>query len=86
MIKESEFHDLVGNESVLCILTTYLLLQLKKIEPTRLNFSELNVPSPGFVLSSLMVEFNLSSFIIKAASLTNLIFCITRQLFKSHAA
>jgi hypothetical protein len=62
MIRGSELHDLVGNESVLCILKTYLLLQIKKIEPARLNFSELNVPSSGLVLSSLMVEFNLSSF------------------------
>jgi hypothetical protein len=86
MIRGSELHDLVGNESVLCILKTYLLLQIKKIEPARLNFSELNVPSSGFVLSSLMVEFNLSSFITKSAWLMSSILCITRQLFKSYAA
>ena len=69
MIRGSELHDLVGNESVLCILKTYLLLQIKKIEPARLNFSELNVPSSGLVLSSLMVELNLRYFVIKSACL-----------------
>ena len=86
MIRGSELHDLVGNESVLCILTTYLLLQIKKIEPTRLNFSELNVPSSGLVLSSLMVEFNLSSFIIKSAWLMIQSFALQDNFFKSYAA
>ena len=33
-----EFHDLVGNVGVLCILATYLLLQIERIEPTSLIF------------------------------------------------
>ena len=86
MIGGSELHDLVGDEGVLCIFPTYLLFQINKIEPTRLHFSELNVPSSGLVLSSLMVEFNLSSFITKSAWLMSSILCITRQLFKSYVA
>jgi len=86
MASGSELHDFVSNKSVLRILTTYLLLQIKKIEPTRLTLSELNVSSSGLVLSFLMVEFNLSSFVIKSVSLTSSIFGIRRQCFKSHAA
>ena len=86
MIRGSELHDLVSNESVLCILKTYVLLQIKEIEPTRLNFSELNVPSSGLVLSSLMFEFNVSSFITKSAWLMSSILCIIRHFFKSYAA
>ena len=36
---EYEAHDLVGNVGVLCILATYLLLQIERIEPTSLVFA-----------------------------------------------
>ena len=69
MISGSELYDLVSNVSVLCILTTYLLLQIEKIELTSLNLSGFKVPGSGLFLSSLMVEFNPSYFIIKSACL-----------------
>ena len=69
MLSGSELYDLVSNVSVLCILTTYLLLQIEKIELTSLNLSGFNAPGSGLVLPSLMVEFNLSYFIIKSACL-----------------
>ena len=69
MISGSELYDLVSNVSVLCILPTYLLLQIEKIELTSLNLSGFNVPGSGLVLPSLMVEFNLRYFIIKYACL-----------------
>jgi len=69
MLSGSELYDLVSNVSVLCILTTYLLLQIEKIELTSLNLSGFDVPRSGLVLPSLMAEFNLSYFIIKSACL-----------------
>ena len=69
MLSGSELYDLVSNVSVLCILTTFLLLQIEKIELTSLNLSGFNAPGSGLVLSSLMVEFNLSYFIIKSVCL-----------------
>jgi hypothetical protein len=69
MISGSELYDLVSNVSVLCILTAYLLLQIEKIEPTSLNLSEFNVTGSGLFFPSMMVEFNLSYFIIKSACL-----------------
>ena len=69
MLSGSELYDLVRNVSVLCILTTYLLLQIEKIELTSLNLSGFDVPGSGLVLPSLMVEFKLSYFIIKSACL-----------------
>ena len=51
------------------LVTTYLRLQIEKIELTSLNLSGFNVPGSGLVLPSLMVEFNLSYFIIKSACL-----------------
>lgn len=67
MLSGSELYDLVSNVSVLCILTTYLLIQIEKIELTSLNLSGFNATGSGLVLPSLMVEFNLSYFIIKSA-------------------
>ena len=81
-----EFHDLVGNVGVLCILATYLLLQIELIEPTSLTFSGFNALGAGMVLFSLMDEFNLSAFIIESAWLTISVFGIARQFFKADAA
>ncbi|MBT4615920.1 MAG: hypothetical protein HOB98_05655 [Gammaproteobacteria bacterium] len=78
-----EIHDLVGNVGVLCILVTYLLLQIERIEPTSLIFSGLNALGAGMVLFSLMEEFNLSAFIIESAWLTISVFGIARQFFKA---
>ena len=76
---EYEAHDLVGNVGVLCILATYLLLQIERIEPTSLIFS-------GMVLFSLMDDFNLSAFIIESAWLMISVFGFARQFFKAEAA
>jgi hypothetical protein len=81
-----EFHDLVGNVGVLCILATYLLLQIERIEPTSLIFSGLIALGAGMVLFSLMAEFNLSAFIIESAWLTISVFGIIRQFFKADVA
>ena len=81
-----DFHDLVGNVGVLCILVTYLLLQIERIEPTSLIFSGLNALGAGMVLFSLMEEFNLSAFIIESAWLMISVFGFARQFFKAEAA
>ena len=81
-----DFHDLVGNVGVLCILVTYLLLQIERIEPTSLIFSGLNALGAGMVLFSLMEEFNLSAFIIESAWLMISVFGIARQFFKADVA
>ena len=80
-----ELHDLVGDESVLCIFTSYFL-RVNKIEPTKLTFSGLKVPGSELFLSPLMVEFNLSSFIIKSACLAISVFYIAKKFFKTDAA
>jgi hypothetical protein len=81
-----ELHDLVGNVGVLCILATYLLLQIERIEPTSLIYSGLNALGAGMVLFSLMVEFNLSAFIIESCWLAISVFGIARQFFKADPA
>ena len=81
-----ELHDLVGNVGVLCILATYLLLQIERIEPASLLYSGLNAIGAGLVLFSLTVEFNLSAFVIESAWLALSIFGIARQFLKADAA
>lgn len=65
-----EWHDLVGNVGVVCILGTYLLLQLGRMSPTTLAFSLINGLGAILILVSLSVDFNLSSFIIEIVWLT----------------
>ncbi len=60
-----EWHDLVGNVGVVCILGTYLLLQLGRMSATALSFSLINGLGAALILVSLVVDFNLSSFIIE---------------------
>jgi hypothetical protein len=64
------WHDLAGNIGVVFILGTYLLLQLGKINPESLIFSITNGVGAGLVIVSLLVEFNMSAFIIEVAWLS----------------
>jgi hypothetical protein len=65
-----EWHDFVGNLGVACVLGTYLLLQLGRMNTTMVVFSALNALGAVLILVSLSIDFNLSSFIIEIAWLT----------------
>lgn len=60
-----EWYDVVGNIGVFLILTTYLLLQLDKIDNQTIKYSLLNAIGAGAILFSLVFKFNLSAFIIE---------------------
>ena len=60
-----QWYDLIGNVGVFLILTSYLLLQLEKIDPRSIKYSLLNTVGAVAVLISLYFEFNLSAFIIE---------------------
>lgn len=62
-----EWHDLVGNTGVAIILSTYLLVQIGKLETRSVRYSALNALGAGMVLVSLAVDFNLSAAIVEAA-------------------
>jgi len=81
-----ELHDLVGSVGVLCILATYLLLQIERIEPTSLTYSGLNALGAGLVLFSLTSAFNFSAFIVESAWLAISVFGITRHFLKAGPA
>ena len=61
------WHDLVGNIGVVCVLATYLLLQLGRLNVQSLWYSLINGLGAILIMVSLWIDFNLSSFIIEVA-------------------
>ncbi|HSE18359.1 MAG TPA: hypothetical protein VLB46_14995 [Pyrinomonadaceae bacterium] len=59
------FLDLVGNIGVAVLIITYLMLQLNKLRSDGLAYSLLNAIGAGLIVVSLLVNFNLSAFIIE---------------------
>jgi hypothetical protein len=75
-----EWHDFVGNLGVLCVLGTYLYLQLGRMHASMLSFSLINGLGAVLILVSLAIDFNLSSFIIEIAWLTISLIGVYRSL------
>lgn len=59
------WHDFIGNVGVVLIITTYLLLQVGKMQSRQVAYSLINAIGAVFVIVSLYYDFNLSSFIIE---------------------
>jgi hypothetical protein len=57
--------DLVGNTGVVMLIITYLMLQLNKIRSDGLAYSLLNAVGASLIILSLLVNFNLSAFIME---------------------
>ena len=64
---EYEWHDLAGNVGVICILVTYALLQFERLSAQGVFYSTLNALGSGLILLSLIVDFNLSAFVLEVA-------------------
>ena len=62
-----QWHDLVGTVGVLILLTTYLALQLKRIDSAALAYSALNGVGAALILVSLTQSPNLSAILIESA-------------------
>jgi hypothetical protein len=58
--------DLIGNVGVVLLMLTYLLLQLNKLSSNGLAYSLLNIVGASLIIVSLLVNFNLSAFLIEA--------------------
>src|ERR1044072_9902183 len=59
------WHDAAGNIGVMIIVGTYLALQLERIRSTTLTYSVLNAVGAALIAVSLLVDFNLSAFLIE---------------------
>ena len=77
-----QWHDLVGNLGVLCILLSYLLLQLDKLDLKSLSYSLINAVGAVLIIVSLLYNFNLSSFIIELVWLSISLFAIARYFLQ----
>ena len=62
---EYSIYDLAGNVGVVLIIGTYLMLQLNKMKSNALAYSLLNACGALLIIISLMLEFNLSAFIVE---------------------
>ncbi|MDH4071513.1 MAG: hypothetical protein OEV41_00245 [Gammaproteobacteria bacterium] len=60
------WHDVAGSAGAAMILVSYLLLQLGRMSGTGLSYSLLNGTGATLILVSLMIDFNLSAFIVEA--------------------
>lgn len=59
------WHDFVGNLGVACVLSTYFLLQAGRLQADSYRYGALNALGAVLITVSLMVDFNLSSFLIE---------------------
>ena len=77
------WHDLAGNIGVVFVLGSYLLLQLGRLKPETLLFSITNGIGAALIIVSLLVDFNMSAFIIEvvwlAISLVGVVLYFQRQ-------
>jgi predicted membrane protein len=73
------FADIVGNLGVICFLAAYFLLQKGRIPHTSLLYLGLNLAGSILLLISLMIEWNLSAFVLEAAWALISIYGIIKQ-------
>ncbi len=57
--------DLIGNVGVVVLMIAYLMLQLNKLSSSGLAYSLLNAEGACLIVLSLIVNFNLSAFIME---------------------
>jgi len=57
--------DLIGNIGVVVLMVAYLMLQLNKLSSSGLAYSLLNAIGACLIVVSLLVNFNLSAFIME---------------------
>jgi len=77
--------DVIGMVGVSMILTTYILVQLDRINVRNTGYSLLNALGAGLILVSLYVDFNLSAFVIESSWMLISIFGIYSSIRKRSA-
>ena len=57
--------DLIGNIGVIVLMIAYLMLQLNRLSSSGLAYSVLNAIGASLIVVSLLVNFNLSAFLME---------------------
>ena len=73
------WHDLLGNIGVVMVIVTYFALQTGRMSVNDRVYSLLNAMGAVLILMSLMIDFNLSSFIIEIVWLSISIYGLMRR-------
>lgn len=74
-----EWHDFVGNLGVVLVLGVYLLIQIDRLDARTKTYSALNALGAGFITVSLVVDFNLSAFVVEVAWLVVSLYGLGRR-------
>ncbi|MEO1039725.1 MAG: hypothetical protein AAFX09_09275 [Pseudomonadota bacterium] len=83
---EMVWSDFVGLTGVACILAAFALLQLEILNGDSLRYLALNAVGAVLLLISLMVTFNLASFVIEICWLAISVFGIAKVLLRRRRA
>ena len=59
------FSNIIGMTGTFMVVGAYLLLQLEKIDAKGLSYNLINLVGAIFLLISLLINFNLASFVIE---------------------
>ncbi len=81
-----EWHDLVGNVGVVLVLGIYLLIQIDRLDARSASYSVMNALGAGLIAVSLLVDFNLSAFIVEVCWLLISLYGLARRLLERKAA
>jgi hypothetical protein len=76
---EYQWHDVIGNLGVIAILATYVLVQIDRLDARTVGYSVLNALGAGFIVVSLIFDFNLSAFLVETAWLVISVYGIVRR-------
>ncbi|WP_440959328.1 hypothetical protein ACFELO_04225 [Oceanicaulis sp. LC35] len=74
--------DIIGLMGVACVLAGYFLLQIEKVRSDGLGYLLLNLCGASLLIVSLMVTFNLASFVIEICWLSISIFGLVKWVIK----
>jgi predicted membrane protein len=78
--------DFVGLAGVSCILAAYFLLQIEKVRGDSVAYLVLNLCGAILLIVSLMVTFNLASFVIEICWLAISIFGLSKVAWRHYKA
>lgn len=74
--------DIIGLAGVACVLAAYFLLQIEKVKGDSLSYLLLNLVGACLLIVSLMVTFNLASFVIELCWLAISIFGLAKLVWR----
>lgn len=63
----SEYHNWISAAGAVILLVTYFLLQVNRIDPTSMLYSQLNFVGSAMIVFSLCFNFNLGAFVVEFA-------------------